>query len=139
MLSPALAEPAPELEQDTPPYAQWLEAVRTQRQLLEQQRRREKLSDWPTGQGLSGQRARQAERQAQWEYRRRSRRALIDRERELFRNYGPWLEPLSPMRPGDGMPFRNLPNETHGPPEGRDAPRIGQPPGWDNRWYFHGW
>ncbi len=58
----------------------------------------------------------------------------MDLERELFRNYGPWLEPLTPGAAPE-IPAPPRPPGELGGGQGNDR----QPSGWDNRWYYRGW
>jgi len=137
LVAPAMAEPAAEAGQSQSPLPEWLEAVRAQREGLQQLPRREGQRDWAARSEAARQR--QVERRADWERQRKKRRALIDLERELFRNYGPWLEPLAPGGLTDGR--------TPPAPADDDSDRVDvqpphrhrQPPGWDNRWYYRGW
>lgn len=64
--------------------------------------------------------------------RRQERLELIDQERRLFLNYGPWLEPMAPASPVEFPPKRSRANAPTSTP---DHP----PAGWDNRWYYNGW
>jgi len=63
---------------------------------------------------------------------------MLETERRLFRNHGPWLEP---MAPSPLPPF--LEHQDSGL-AGRDddsshAHPLYPPPGWDNGWYYNGW
>jgi hypothetical protein len=139
LAAPVTAEPDPEVDPGPPSFSKWLEAVRAQRQGLRQRRPRDQEPDRPALRGPVQPWKRKADRQADWMRQRQSRRALMDMERELFRNYGPWLEPLSPTPPTDG-PRVGVPTDDR--PDSSDAavqPDRRHPPGWDNRWYYRGW
>ncbi len=116
----------------------WLEAVRAQRRALQERRRaqhqaRRRALD-PMGS------ARQQAMEEEFRRRRREMRDMIAQDRWLFLNFGPWLSPL-PTPPGLSAPTGAAPSQA-APDDGDDAEQtapIGEPPEWDNRWYFRGW
>jgi hypothetical protein len=90
--------------------------------------------------------AAQHEAQEQETQRRREAfRKQIERDREAFRNQAPWNWPFAPM-PDDTLGL--LPDDSEGAwPDADDSaakkgpsPAPEKPlPGWDNRWYYHGY
>ncbi len=117
----------------------WLEAVRAQRQALQEDRRaqhqaRRRALD-PMGT------ARQEALEQAFQRRRQEMRAMIDQERRLFLNFGPWLNPL-PSSPGISPPSlppaQGAPAQSERPENTPPAPAY-ELPEWDNGWYFQGW
>lgn len=109
LVAPAAVAPSP---------LPWFDEVRDQRRALQALRR--------------GQRG--AEQDARFDEflrRRHERRELVEEDRWLFMNYGPWLEPLAPP----AGPLSSAPPAAADNPGGPAHP----PPGWNNRWYFNGW
>ena len=123
---------------DASPQAQppllWLDAVRTQREFREKQRRanraaidehRRQIDPW----GVARQEAREEET-------RRRREALkedIERNRETLRNRSDWAHSVDPRYQGPPPP----PDPRIEADGSRRAPRH-PPTGWDNPWYFRG-
>jgi hypothetical protein len=107
--------------------SRWLDEVRAQRRALQEQRRaqheaRKRAID-PVG---------AAEREAREEEflrRRQEMRELIEADRRLFMNQGPWISPSPPLPATSGPADPNAPQTRPGY----------VPPDWDNGWYFHGW
>lgn len=89
----------------------WVDEVRNQRRALQEWRRAQHG-------------AQQDARYEGFLRRRHERRELMEQERQQFRNYGPWREPLGP---------------TPVPANPTTAPQPPTPPGWDNGWYYNGW
>jgi hypothetical protein len=129
--SPGLAAPAsrpaqqpasqPALAQPPVPAPRWLDDVRAQRHALQEMRQ-----------------ARQDARKDEFLRRRQEIRDMLETERRLFRNHGPWLEPMapSPLPPflehqDSGLAGRDDDNSHPHP--------LYPPPGWDNGWYYKGW
>lgn len=106
----------------------WLDEVRAQRQAWEGRRRaaddRRRTDPWA---------AQRDAREQEALHRRDAIRHRIARDRELFRNYGPWLVPvppgLTPPEPAVGQ------DDVESP----DAGEARSLPGWDNGWYYHGY
>jgi hypothetical protein len=99
----------------------WLDDVRAQRQALQQMRQ-----------------AQQEARKDEFLRRRQEIRDMMENDRRLFRNYGPWLEPMAPS------PLPSfLEHQDHGLANRADdsshAHPLYPPPGWDNGWYYNGW
>jgi hypothetical protein len=116
----------------------WLEAVRAQRRALQERRRaqhqaRRRALD-PVGT------ARQEAMEEEFQRRRQEMRDMIAQDRWLFLNFGPWLSPL-PTPPGISPPTGPAaPDSPHDPAdETEPGPSAGDPPEWDNGWYFRGW
>jgi hypothetical protein len=101
--------------------SRWLDEVRAQRRALQDMRR-----------------AHQDARKDEFLRRRHEMLDRMESDRRLFRNRGPWLEPLPPA---------TLPPSLEPPEHGiadhdDDASGDGHhypPPGWDNGWYYNGW
>ena len=97
----------------------WFDEVRDQRRMLADQRRARREVE-------------QDARKGEFLRRRQERRELIDQDRRLFLNYGPWLEPMAPATRAD---FPPEPPRADGSIDTPDHP----PAGWDNGWYYNGW
>ena len=139
---PPAAVPMPIAEPE--PVRQWLDEVRAQRQAREERRRADKEARdahrrWIDPWGAAQKEAREQET-------RRRRMELmehVERDRQEFRNWGPWgFRP----NPWQEKPVRS-PAVTPRPKDADAAPAIplGDPqassyplPGWDNRWYYRG-
>lgn len=145
------------------PMRQWLDDVKAQRQAWEARRQatkeainaRRRLNDpW----GAAQKEAREKENQ------RRHDAILeqVERNREAFRNQGPWQDPsrwepgppppgysaqpdtvhqLDPLAPGSTA--LNPPYSAQDPAQDStqhpDEPNAYSPSGWDNRWYYRGY
>jgi hypothetical protein len=118
---------------------QWLDEVRTQRRAWEERRRaakdaadarRRRIDPW----GAAQQEAREQESKR----RRDAFRETIEREREAFRNSGPWaMQPTPRQESPPQLPTANDPTAPGG--ENASPPEPYPPlPGWDNRWYYRG-
>ena len=139
-LPPAIPPPLAEPE----PFRQWLDEVRAQRQAREERRRadkeaREARRRWIDPWGAAQQEVREQENQ-------RRRDAFLDhieRDREAFRNQGPWRFEQGPWPkaiPGAaGELTGSAANDSLSAPA-PPAPRAPSYPlpGWDNRWYYRG-
>lgn len=141
----AAARPAPEQATVQPgaytdPVDQWLEEVKAQRRAREERRRaakeainaRRRLTDpW----GAAHQEAHEKENQR----RRDAMREQIERDRETFREQGPWHDPgpmdLSPPPP----PISSGTQPEAGGSQGPAGTPAYPPSGWDNRWYYRGY
>jgi hypothetical protein len=134
-LPPPLPPVAPTAEPD--PLGEWLSEVRAQRRAWEERRRAAKeamdahrrlVDPWGA-----------AQREAQEQQTQRRREAFlkqIEHDREAFRNQAPWGWPQAPM-PDDTLGL--LPDDGSAAEKGV-APAPEKPlPGWDNRWYYHGY
>jgi hypothetical protein len=162
LLAPSLADTGPAAESrasggapewTTPPQPaaedgvpRWLEDVRAQRRALQEQRRahqaaRRRAID-PVG---------EAERQAREQefYRRRQdMRQMIEQDRRLFFNFGPWpsrwaVPPATTKMPSDADYSRDS-DQAQGAGSGAPAGQSETQstpvlPDWNNSWYFHGW
>jgi len=123
----ALRSPPPALGGRYPAPAQpptgaprWLDDVRAQREALQKLRRE-----------------RQEARKDEFLRRRQELRDQMATERRLFRNYGPWIEP---MHPGPLPPFVQTREPSVAADESpADKARPYALPGWDNGWYYNGW
>jgi hypothetical protein len=100
----------------------WLDDVRAQRRAVQKMRR-----------------AQQDARKDEFLRRRHEILDMMENDRRLFRNHGPWLEPLPPAPlppslepPEDGM--SGFDDDTGG-----NTHHHYPPPGWDNGWYYNGW
>ncbi len=124
--------PAPASSDGSP---HWLDAVRAQRQAIQQRRRakheaRRRAID-PLGS------ARQEAHDQEFERRRRELRERIAEDRKLFMNSGPWQKPW-PEAPQFGPHFMPKVGPGLPPPDAASSPSE-EPPEWDNGWYYRGW
>ena len=108
---------------------QWLDEVRAQRQAWEARRdatrkamdaRRRWIDPWGAAQHEA--------REREGEQRRQANRDRIEQERQHFRAQRPPLAPFPEVSP-----------QPSPPPWEPPAPRLPEPPGWDNRWYYEGY
>lgn len=153
---PSTAVQLPPQDTSTPDdgVPRWLDAVRAQRQALQERRRaqhqaRRRAID-PIGT------ARQEALEQEFLRRRREMRDLIEQERWLFLNFGPWLRPWPAPRstiitaagtakteatdelmPPASSPSELTPSDSV-PSSGEPRPAV-ELPDWDNGWYFRGW
>ena len=145
------------------PMRQWLDDVKAQRQAWEARRQaakeainaRRRLNDpW----GAAQKEAREMENQR----RRDAMLEQIERDREAFRNQGPWqggnlwepgppppgysaqsdtapqLDPVAPASTALNPP-QPAEDPTQAPTQHPDEPSTYSPSGWDNRWYYRGY
>jgi hypothetical protein len=140
---PTAEQVAPQTGGYADPVDQWLEEVRAQRRAWEERRRatkeainaRRRLTDpW----GAAHQEAHEKENQR----RRDAMMDQIERDRETFREQGPWqatgpkdLGPPPPAAPPISAGAPPEPGGTDGPVE----PPAYPPSGWNNRWYYRGY
>ncbi len=118
----------------------WLDAVRAQRQALQDLRRAEHQARRRALDPVGA--ARQEALEEKFFRRRQEIRDQMAEDRWLFLNFGPWMAPL-PSPPGalPSGPRATAPNPRSEPPRAAD-PAPGperEPPEWNNGWYFHGW
>jgi len=126
------------------PLRRWLDEVRAQRQIRQERHRvaketRDVHRRWIDPWGAARQEIREQETQ------RRHDAFLehIERDREAFRNQGPWRflqDPWQEETSGPpGTPPRSPAEDTPGI-SGQTAPSTSfyPLPGWDNRWYYQG-
>lgn len=124
------------------PVPRWLEEVRAQRRALHEQRRaaheaRIEALD-PVGT------AKRDEREKLRRRRQAEVREMIESERRLYLNRGPWLSPLAP-KPPLASDLDPLADGSLAPPEAaRDeqpspSDSQGTPSDWNNHWYYNGW
>jgi hypothetical protein len=123
-VSPHAGESAPAAANRVP---RWFEEVRAQRQALQEQRRaqyeaRRRAID-PVGA------AQQEAREDAFLRRRQERRDMIDQDRRLFQNQGPWATPWP-------SPLESVPAGEQGNMPATPGESL---PDWDNGWYFRGW
>ncbi len=126
------------------PVDQWLEEVKAQRRAREERRRaakeainaRRRLTDpW----GAAHQEAHEQENQRRHD----AMMEQIERDRETFREQGPW-QGSGPMDLGPPPPPVPPPSSSGTQPEaggsqGPAATPAYPPSGWDNRWYYRGY
>ena len=126
------------------PADQWLEEVRAQRRAREERRRaakeaisaRRRLTDpW----GAAHQEAHEKEIQRRHD----AMMEQIERDREAFREQGPWRD-SDPIDPGPPPPPVAPPVSSGTQPEagGSQGPAgvpTYPPSGWNNRWYYRGY
>jgi TolA-binding protein len=167
--SPRRPQPAPAMgidprqaasrgaQADTPP---WLEEVRAQRRALHEQRRAAHRARRDALESITA--AQREERQEQMRRRQEEVREMIESERRLYLNRGPWLSPLipAPPYPADDILTRGsllgeqAPREPSSPQTGPSpSPSQNQdqsphsspdpvplaPSDWNNLWYYRGW
>jgi len=121
------------------PVRRWLDEVRTQRQKIRQERRRpaqearRRIDPWGA--------ARQERREQETQRRHGAFLEHIERDREAFRNQGPWQLRHTPRQEGASgfFPPSSRPAADAGA-SGQTPPRLPTYPlpGWDNRWYYRG-
>lgn len=146
--SPYAPMPAPSAH--PPQIPRWLEEVRAQRRALHEQRRaahqaRHNALD-PVGA------AKRDERQDQQRRRRQEMREMIETERRLYLNRGPWFNPLAPAGPpvesrrppptAGGPLTRGSLAEDQAPERSEPSSASGEPltpSDWNNLWYYNGW
>ena len=134
--------PQPGLYAD--PVDQWLEEVKAQRRAREQRRRaakeainaRRRLTDpW----GAAHQEAHEKESQRRHD----AMMEQIERDREAFREQGPWQGPgamdLRPPPPPVPPPSSAGTQPDGGSSQGSPGTPAYPPSGWDNRWYYRGY
>ncbi|MFP4278506.1 MAG: hypothetical protein ACOC26_04050 [Halochromatium sp.] len=128
-----------------PQIPRWLEEVRAQRRALHEQRRAAHQARHDALDPLGA--VKRDERQAQRRRRRQEMREMIETERRLYRNRGPWFSPLTPvtpMAPTAGGPLMRGSLAEDQAPERSDEPSSASgeplpPSDWNNRWYYRGW
>jgi len=115
------------------PVRRWLDEVRAQRQIRQERRRaaqetRRRIDPWGA--------ARQEIREREVQRRHDAFLEHIERDRETFRNQGPWQEGTAGISATPSQPLTN----TAAGGSGQASPRaLTYPlPGWDNRWYYRG-
>jgi len=121
------------------PVRRWLDEVRAQRQKIRQERRRavhearRRIDPWGA--------ARQERREQETQRRHDTFLEHIERDREAFRNQGPWQLRQVP-RQGEAPRFSapQPPTDAAAGASAQTPPRMPTypPPGWDNRWYYRG-
>jgi hypothetical protein len=118
---PAVAAP-PALPQPPGVAPRWLDDVRAQRHALQEMRR-----------------AHQDARKDKFLRRRQEIREMMQTDRRLFRNHGPWLDPIPPAHLPSALDHddRGMAGVADEPPAEQPAPYP--PAGWDNGWYYNGW
>jgi len=123
------------------PARQWLDEVRAQRQIWQEQRRtaqkaRRRIDPWGAARQERQEQEAQRHHDAILEH--------IEHDREAFRNQGPWQ---LHQRPWQTEAFRFSAPPSSQPPANAAAGASGQAPprtltyplpGWDNRWYYRG-
>ena len=139
-LVPPASDPANPLSAGyVDPVDQWLAEVKAQRKAREERRRatreainaRRRLTDpWGAAHQESHEKESQRRRDAMMEQ--------IDREREAFRDQGPWQLP-SPMDQGPPPPPASGAASEAGDGEPPSAVPTYPPSGWNNRWYYRGY
>lgn len=116
----------------------WLEEVRAQRRALHEQRRAAHQARIDALDPMGS--AKRDQRQELQRRRQEERRELIENERRLYLNYGPWLRPLAPRPPqaAELDPLSGGSLESRGEqPSNSTSPRT--PLDWNNLWYYNGW
>lgn len=103
------------------PAPRWLDDVRAQRQTLQEMRQ-----------------ARHDARKDEFLRRRQEIRDRMENDRRLFRNHGPWLEPMAPS-PLTSFLEHQEPGLAGREDDSSHAHPLYPPPGWDNGWYYNGW
>ncbi|MBK5941457.1 hypothetical protein [Halochromatium roseum] len=133
-IEPRRAEPSSPQSQ----VPRWLEEVRAQRRALYEQRRAAHQARIDAFDPIGS-----AKRDERHELQRRhqeERRELIESERRLYLNRGPWLSPLAPMPPPSAEPDPlargSLESRSQQPAQG-SSPQT--PSDWNNLWYYKGW
>lgn len=137
LLLPTDGRPAAEPE----PVRRWLDEVRAQRQKIRQERRRaaqetrRRIDPWGV--------ARQERREQETQRRHDAFLEHIERDREAFRNQGPWQLRQGPRQEeaaGFSAPPSRPPADAAAGVSGQAPPRLPTYPlpGWDNRWYYRG-
>jgi hypothetical protein len=147
--TPSSQPPAP--PQDAiDPVDEWLDEVKTQRRAWEERRRsakeavnarRRRADPW----GAAHQEAHEKETQRRHD----ALMEQVERDRETFRNQGPW-QGQGPWEQGPPPPSVRQPmvpadqpqvGGTQEPlaPNSAAPPPAYPPSGWDNRWYFRGY
>jgi hypothetical protein len=123
----------------TDPVDQWLEEVKAQRRAREERRRaareaiiaRRRLTDpW----GAAHQEAHEQESQRRHDVMMEQ----IERDREAFREQGPWQTP-GPMDQPPASPTPGAPAPEAGDAQPPAAAPAYPPSGWNNRWYYRGY
>lgn len=122
----------------------WLDAVRAQRQALQDLRRAEHHARRRAFDPVGA--ARHEAMEEEFFRRRQEMRDQMAEDRWWFLNFGPWMAPL-PSPPGAlSSPRQATPPDSgmehHQASEAVRAqapPQHPDPPEWDNGWYFHGW
>jgi hypothetical protein len=140
LLSPTLLaqDPSPQaateasdtLPADSPPppgsgIPRWLDEVRAQRRALQELRRAEHDARRHAIDPLGA--AQHDAREEAFLRRRQEIQSMMEQDRRLFLNQGPWLAP---------WPGPPLPSDAAAGPGAPPAPEL---PDWDNGWYYHGW
>jgi hypothetical protein len=120
----------------------WLEEVRAQRRALHEQRRAAHQARIDALDPVGS--AKRDEREKLRRRRQEERRELMESERRLYLNHGPWLSPLAPQPP----PATDLNALSRGsldaademkPKEPRSDGDARTPSDWNNLWYYNGW
>jgi len=137
--APAIEQPSAQAEGYVDPIEQWLGEVKAQRRAWEERRRatreainaRRRLSDpWGAAHLESHEKESQRRRDAMMEQ--------IERDRETFREEGPWQLP-SPMDERPPPPPAAAVPPGAGDSQSPAAAPSYPPSGWDNRWYYRGY
>lgn len=122
------------------PVRRWLDEVRAQRQIRQERRRaaqevRRRIDPWGA--------ARQERQEQETQRRHDAFLEHIERDREAFRNQGPWQLRQGPWQEeasGFSAPPSQPPADAAAGASGQTPPRTPTYPlpGWDNRWYYRG-
>lgn len=133
-MEPRRAEPGSPQSQ----VPRWLEEVRAQRRALHEQRRAAHQARIDAFDPIGS--AKRDERHERQRRRQEERRELIESERRLYLNRGPWLSPLAPRPPPsaelDPLARGSLESRSQQPAQGA-SPET--PSDWNNLWYYNGW
>ncbi len=132
--------PEPAGSQSTVP--RWLEEVRAQRRALRDQRRAAHQARLEALDPIGA--AKRDERKELMRRRQEEMRELIETERLLYLNRGPWFNPLfprSPLAPKlDPLAGGSLaPQKAKRGEQSTSSGDIQAPSDWNNLWYYHGW
>lgn len=140
----------PRRPQQTSPQSsvpRWLEEVRAQRRALHEQRR---AAHQARLQALDPIGTAKRDERTELRLRRQGEvRDLIETERRLYLNRGPWFSPLVP-RPPPAPGLAPLTRNSVDPPPAPQKAAPGEqrpssnadtqaPPDWNNLWYYNGW
>ncbi|WP_462320794.1 hypothetical protein [Halochromatium sp.] len=121
----------------------WLEEVRAQRRALREQRRAAHKARLEALDPIGT--AKRDERKELIRRRQEEMRDLIESERLLYLNRGPWISPLAPrppLRPKlDPLAGGSLDPQQpeHGEQQPTDSTDSQAPSDWNNLWYYRGW
>ncbi len=125
----------------------WLEEVRAQRRALREQRRAAHQARLESLDPIGS--AKRDERKERRRRRQEEVRDLIETERRLYLNRGPWFSPLAPrpppvpeINPLSGGSFGAQLDPQEAALDEEQPANNGNtqtPPDWNNLWYYNGW